>query len=127
MFPESNIPKVQITLPGPANKLRMLRTNHPYALCDQYGHYSYCFPHLDEFCDCLDAFCRYKATRGGSPTPLPMDSSTTSKIEKGDSSPTIIIIAPNVNMTDSTGHVLYLSSSLSSLEANLYEVLRVLI
>lgn len=55
MFLESSIPEVQVTLQGLAKKLKTLRMNHPCALCDHYGNYSHCFPHLEEFRDCLHA------------------------------------------------------------------------
>ena len=121
-FPESNIPEFNVTLPSPSKKLKALQTNHPCALCDHHGHYSHCCPHLDEFCDSLEAICEYETTRSGSPTPLPMDSGTTSKPKQGDSGPTITITPPDVEMTDPMGHILYLSSSLSSLQENLSKV-----
>ena len=51
-----------------------------------------------------------------------MDSHTTSQPKHGDSSPTIVIPPPNVEMTDNIDHILYLSSSLSSLLKNLPKV-----
>ena len=122
MFPESNIPGVHVNLLGQTKKLITLRINHPSALCNHHGHYSHCFPHLDEFYDCLEALREYEVTHSGTHTPLSIDSGTTSKSEQGDSGPTIVIPPPNVEMIDTTGHILYLSSSLSSSQANLSEV-----
>ena len=121
MFPESNIPKVHVNLLGQPEKLITLHTNHPSTLCNNRGHYSHCFPRLNEFHDCLEVLREYEATHSGTPTPLSVDSGTTSKPEQGDSGPTIMITTPNVEMTDTIGHILYLSSSLSSSQANLSE------
>ena len=112
-FPKSNIPEVHVNLLGPPKKLRMLCTNHPCALCDLHGHYSHCCPCLDEFCDFLEALHEYEATRSGSSTTLPVDSGTTNQPEQWDSGATIVIPSPDVEMTETTDHILYMSSSLS--------------
>ena len=78
-FPESNIPEVHVNLLGPSKKLKTLHTSHPYSLCDHHGHYSHCFPRLDEFCNFLEALRKYEVTHIGTPTPLLMDSSTHSQ------------------------------------------------
>lgn len=113
---------VQVTFLSPSKKLKMIHTNHPYALCHHHGHYSHYFPHLDEFYDFLETLCEYETTHSGSHTPLPVDFGTISKPEQGDSGPTIVIPPHDVDMTDSTGHILYLLSSLSSSQENLSEV-----
>ena len=113
-FLESMIPEVHVKLLGPPKKLKMLRTNNPCALCEHHGHYSHCFPCLYEFRDCLEALHKYEATHSGTPTPLPVDFGTISQPKQGNSGPTIVIPPPNVKMMDTTSHILYLSSSLSS-------------
>lgn len=52
-FPDSNIPKVHVTLTESDKKVRSLRTNYPCYLCDHYGHYSHHCPHLEYFHDTL--------------------------------------------------------------------------
>lgn len=77
-FPESNILEVHVDISTPPKKIKTLRTNHPCALFDIHGHYSHCFPHLDEFHDCLGVFRDYEATHSGTSTPLPVDFGTIS-------------------------------------------------
>lgn len=100
----------------------MLRTNHPCALCDLHGHYSHCFPRLDEFRDCLGVIRDYEATRSGTFAPLPVDFGTTSQPKQGNSGRSIVIPPPDVEMMDTIGPILYLSSSLSSSPEKILEV-----
>jgi len=49
-------PTNKVTLPDAAkNKNKALRTNHPYALCNVYGHYSHHCINLPWFQDALQA------------------------------------------------------------------------
>lgn len=97
----------------------MFRTNHPCSLCDYYSH---CFPRLDKFCDYLQVLRDFEATHSGSSTPIPMDFGTTSTTEHGLFNPTIMITPPDADMTNTIAHILYLSSSLISLQKNLSEI-----
>jgi len=116
-FLESKILEVHVDLLVPPMKLKILHRNHPYALCDHHGHYSHYFPHLDEFFDFLWVIRKYKATRSGSYTPLPVDFDIIIQLERGHSGPKSL--PPDVEMMDTKGHTLYLSSSLSSSQVNL--------
>lgn len=121
-FPKSNILEVHVDILVPLRKLKMLYTNHSYALCDLHGHYSHCFPCLNDFHDWLGFIREYEATHSRSSTPLPMDFGTTSQPEHGNSDPSIMIPSLDVEMMDTTCPILYLSSSLSSSPANLPKV-----
>lgn len=80
-FHELNILKFHVDILVPPKILKMLRTNHPCALCDIHGHYSNYFPHLDEFHDFHEVIREYEATRSRGTNPLPVDLSTTSQPE----------------------------------------------
>lgn len=79
-FPDSNIPEVHVILLESAKNNISLLMNHHCALCNNYGHYSHRFLHLEYFCDTLQVLRELETTRSDStftlptyshPTPLP--------------------------------------------------------
>jgi len=80
-FPKSNILGVHVNILGKSKKLITLHANHPSDLCNHHGHYSHCFPHLNEFCNYLEELREYELTHSGAHTPISMDYGTTSKRE----------------------------------------------
>ena len=70
-FPESNNPKVHVTLPESAHIKESLRTNHPCDLCDIYDHYSHHYPSLEYFRNTLQVIHELDVARSDSTSPLP--------------------------------------------------------
>jgi len=121
-FPNSNIPEVHVTLPESDKKNSSLRMNHPYALCDNYGHYSHHCPHLKDFCDTLEVIYELEFDCSKLTSSLPAYSSPT-PTPKQEVSQTPIVIPPiDFKMMDNTSTILYLLPSMRSRHWNSLDI-----
>lgn len=114
-FPKPNILEVHVTLPESAKKNKTLCTKKYFDFCDKYGHYSNHRPHLEDFHDTLEVLCELNVAHSGSTFPLPVVCNPNASRGKEGSQPPIVIPPPDVEMTDSSTPILYLSSSMGSI------------
>ena len=109
MFPESDIPEVYVTILDLVPKLKSLCTNHPFTLCDFHGHYTHLCPCLEEYRSSLEDILLFKAKRNESTTPL---FAHFSLAKPEDTNAPIDIPPPDVEMTEPSPTIFYLSSSM---------------
>ena len=107
-FPESDIPEVYVTIPNSVPKLKSLRTNHPFTLCDFHGHYTHLGPRLEEYRSSLEAVHQFEAKCTNSTSPL---FARFASIELEDTNAPIDIPPPDVEMMKPSSTISYLSSS----------------
>lgn len=117
-FPNPNILEVHVTLPEYAKKNKTLHTNRPCVLCDKYVHYSHHYPCLKYFYDTLQVHRELDVARSDSTSPPGTSFGLTAFPEHEVSQPAIVIPPPNIEMTDCFTPILYLSSSMGSINSN---------
>lgn len=101
---------VYVIFPKLAKRICSLRTNHPCALCNNYDHYFHHCLHIEDFRDTLHVLLEIEVARTSSTPRLLMEPSLTLTLDPEVSQPPIMIPPPNVEITDNTTLILYLST-----------------
>ena len=108
-FPESDIPEFYVTISNSVSKIKSLRRNHPCALCNFHGHYTHLCPRLEEYHSSLEAFHQFEAKHDKFTSHLFTSSTLT---EPEDLPAPTDIPPPDIEMTEPSATIFYLSSSM---------------
>jgi len=108
-FPESDIPKVYVTIPDLVPKLKSLCINPPCDLCDFHGYYTHLYPRLNDYYASLATVCQFKAMCNDFTSPL-FASSASAELE--DMPTSTDIPPPDVEMMEPLATIFYLLSSM---------------
>ena len=108
-FPESMVPKASMPSATVTKNPKTINTNHSCALCDLHGHYTHFCPRLEDFCTSLSVVHQFEAKRNESTSPL---FTHFSLAELPNMTAPIDIPRPDVEMTEPSSTIFYLSSSM---------------
>ena len=112
-FPESTVSGPSLPSSSVTKNPKTIRTSKPCALCGIHGHYSHHCPHLMHYRTSLEVVREYEVEQNQSASPI-LAQYASGQLE--DPPAPIDIPPPDVQMTESTTTILYLSSFARPLE-----------